>query len=135
MDNVIIAFETLHYLKNLRGGQNYQMVVKLDITKAYDRVEWDFLKAMMLRLGFHVKWVDLIMACVTSVTYSIMVNGEPKRYIRPTRGLRQRDPLSPYLFLICAEGLSALMRKAERDSLLKGVCICRGGPRISFIFC
>ena len=60
----------------------------------------------------------LVMECVTSVTYSVMVNGEQKGYIKLTRGLRQRDPLSPYFFLICAECLSTLFRKAERDSLI-----------------
>ena len=74
------------------------------------------------------------MTCVTSVTYLIMVNGEPKGYIRSTWGLRQGDPLSSYLFLICAEGLSALLRKAEQESLIRGVSICRGGPRISHLF-
>ena len=63
-----------------------------------------------------------------------MLNGEQKGFIRPERGLRQGDPLSPYLFLICAEGLSALLRKAERDSILHGISICRGGPRISHLF-
>ena len=74
------------------------------------------------------------MVCVTSVSYSIMINGDPKGYIKPGRGIRQGDPLSPYLFLICAEGLSALMRKAERDRMIRGVSICRGGPRISHLF-
>ena len=62
------------------------------------------------------------------------MNGVPKGYIKPGRGLCQGDPLSPYLFLICVEGLSALLQKAERDSLIKGVSICRGGPRISHVF-
>ena len=74
------------------------------------------------------------MVCVTSVTYSIMVNGAPRGYIKPGHGLRQGDSLSPYLFLLCAEGLSALLRKAERDSLIKGISICKGGPRISHLF-
>ena len=63
-----------------------------------------------------------------------MVNGQPTGYVRLQRGLRQGDPLSPYLFLLCAEGLSALFRKAERDSLIRGISISRGGPRISHLF-
>jgi hypothetical protein len=133
-DNVIIAFETIHYLKNLRNGNNAQMAIKLDMSKAYDRVEWDYLQAIMMKLGFHVQWVKLVMECVRSATYSILVNGEPKGYITPQRGLRQGDPLSPYLFLLCAEGLSAVLRKAERERLLKGISIYRGGPRVSHLF-
>ena len=133
-DNVIMGFEMLHYLKNHRVGKNVQMVAKLDMSKAYDKVEWDYLKEILLKLDFHERWVQLVMSCVTSATYSIMINGEPKGFVKPTRGLRQGDPLSPYLFLICAEGLSALLRKAERDSLIKGIFICRGGPRISHLF-
>jgi hypothetical protein len=74
------------------------------------------------------------MECVRSATYSILVNGEPKGYITPQRGLRQGDPLSPYLFLLCPEGLSAVLRKVERERLLNGVSICRGGPRVSHLF-
>ena len=109
-DNVLMAFEVLHYLKNLGSGCNVQMAAKLDMSKAYDRVEWTYLKAILLKLGFHRNWVELLMACVTSATFAVMVNGEPHGYIKPTHGLRQGDPVSPYLFLLCAEGLSALIR-------------------------
>ena len=133
-DNVIMAFEVLHYLKNLGAGANFQMAAKLDMSKAYDRVEWNFLQAILLKLGFHRRWVNLIMLCVSSTSFTVMVNGVPNGYIKPSRGLRQGDPLSPYLFLLCAEGLSALIRKAEREQTIRGIAICRGGPRLSHLF-
>jgi hypothetical protein len=133
-DNVIMAFEVLHYLKNLGVGNNFQMAAKLDMSKAYDRVEWSYLKAILLKLGFHGRWVELIMACVSSTSYSVLVNGSSHGYIKPSKGLRQRDPLSPYLFLIYAEGLSALLHKKERENLIRGIAICRGGLRISHLF-
>ena len=116
-NNVIMTFEVLHYLKNLRTGNNVKMAAKFDMSKAYDRVEWNYFQAILLKLGFHRRWVELIMACVNIATYSVMVNGEAQGYIKPSRGLRQGDPLSPYLFLICAEGLSLLIRKAKRDHM------------------
>ena len=133
-NNVIMAFEVLHYLKNLGVGNNFQMAAKLDMSKAYDRVKWSYLKAILFKLGFHGRWVELIMVCVSSTSYSVLVNGAPHGYIKPTRGLRQGDPLSPYLFLICAEGLSALLHKKERENSIQGIAICLGGPRISHLF-
>ena len=74
------------------------------------------------------------MACVSSVTYAIRLNGQPYGMITPTRGLQQGDPLSPYLFLICAEGLSALLHKASLKNDLRGVAASARGPRISHLF-
>ena len=74
------------------------------------------------------------MQCISSVTYAVCINGKPSGHIIPTRGLRQGDPLSPYLFLLCAEGLSALIKKASADGLLEGISVSRGGPCLSHLF-
>jgi hypothetical protein len=109
------------------------MAIKLDMSKAYDRVEWSFLDLIMRKLGFAERWVSLVMECITTVSYSVLIDGEPKGYIRPSRGIRQGDPLSPYLFLLYAERLTALIRQAERMGNITGVSISRGGPRVSHL--
>jgi hypothetical protein len=104
------------------------------MSKAYDRVKWKYLKRVMEQMGFHSKWVTLMMECITTFSYSILVNREPHGFIKPTRGLRQGDPLSPYLFLFCAEGLNSLIQKAKSTGELQGVSISRGDPKITHLF-
>ena len=120
-------------MKKKRWGKIGQVAIKLDMSKTYDRVEWDYLKRVMEKMGFHAKWVQLIMACITTAHFSVRVNGNPTCYILPSRGLRQGDPLSPYLFLFCAEGLTTLFRKVEIEGIIRGVAASRGGPCISHL--
>ena len=85
------------------------------------------------KLGFSSRWVNLVMKCITSVSYSVIINGATSGNIVPTWGLRQGDPLSPILFLIYTEGLSALINKATRNQLLTSISICRGYPRVTHL--
>ena len=110
------------------------MAIKLDMAKAYDRVEWHFLKAMMQKMGFCEKWVKWISSCTETVSYSFNCNGEDKGFVRPERGIRQGDPISPYLFLICSKGFSNLLQCAAENRRLKGLKISRQGPNITHLF-
>ncbi|KAK5802451.1 hypothetical protein PVK06_030042 [Gossypium arboreum] len=109
------------------------MAVKLDMSKAYDKVEWDFLKEVMLLMGFAEEWVTLVMRCISTISYIVNINGNRGSVFKPTRGLRQGYPLSPYLFLICNEGLLSLIRLAVEEGFLKGVKVSRRGPAISHL--
>ena len=123
----------MHCINQRKKGKEALMAIKLVMSKAYDRVEWVYLEAMMRKMGFHEKWISLIMMCVTIVSYFVLINGEPKGKIIPTRDLRQGDPISPYLFLLCAEGLSAMLKREERVGHIKGVVVSRGALRISHL--
>ena len=103
------------------------------MSKAYDRVEWSFLQAMMTKMGFCHEWTQLIMNCVMSVSYRVKVNGDIGKSFTPGRGLRQGDPLTPYLFLLCAEGFSALLSEVESAGRIKGMQVCQRAPSISHL--
>jgi len=74
------------------------------------------------------------MICITSVSYFVLINGQPKGEIIPSHGICQGDPLSPFLFLLCAESLSAMLQRGERLENIKGISICRGAPHLSHLF-
>ncbi|CAL8136353.1 unnamed protein product [Prunus armeniaca] len=133
-DNILIVHEILHSLKSEIRAGSASLAIKLDMAKAYDRVEWVFLDAMMRQLGFDPTFCQWIMECISTITYSILINGEATTPILPSRGLRQGDPLSPFLFLICAEGLSALLHRQEERGGLHGFQLRPHGLSISHLF-
>ena len=133
-DNVLVAFELMHYLEHKKSGNNGYMAVKLDMSMAYDRVESDFIEKVMRRMDFHEKWIGWVLKCITTVSYSILINGEAHGNISLTRGLRQGDPFSSYLFLLCTEAFSAFIDDASNRQKLNGVSIYRGCPSVTHLF-
>ena len=87
----------------------------------------------MRKTGFEEKWIGLIMVCVKTVTYSILVNGEPQGMIHPTRGIRQGDPLLSFLFLLCIEGLHGIISKATSMREIIGFSLCKRDPKLTYL--
>ncbi|KAM6543446.1 hypothetical protein CsatB_007893 [Cannabis sativa] len=132
-DNILVAFEVLHSLKTRKRGSQGYATMKLDMSKAFDRVEWVFLEQVMLKMGFGLSMVELILRCLRSVSYSFLLNGSVQGSVTPHRGIRQGDPLSPYLFLICSEGFSRLLQFEESTGTLKGLKVSRSAPSITHL--
>ena len=132
-DNILITHEVLQFLKISQAQKRCTMAVKTDMSKAYDRVEWRFIEKVLQRLGFHSKWIHLIMQCVSTVTYSYLINDTVHGSVTPQREIRQEDPLSPYLFILCGQVLSGLCQKAEREGTLNGIRVARGSPRVNHL--
>jgi len=133
LDNAMVAIEVLHFMKTKTRGEDMYVALKLDISKAYDRMDWDYLRAVMNKMGFNNRWIHWMSMCIESVDYSVLINGEQVGPIIPGRSLRQGDPLSPYLFIICAEGLSSRIRDAEIQGELTGTKVCRRAPPVSHL--
>jgi len=87
-DNALIAMECFHWLKKKGKGEKGVMALKLDMSKAYDRVEWQFVYQALISIGYPVKIVDLIWRCISSVSYQILINGQPSKSFTPERGLQ-----------------------------------------------
>lgn len=132
-DNILVAHEMVHGLKTYKDISAEFFALKTDMSKAYDCVEWKFLRSLMQAMGFDHRWIRWIMACVNSVTYSVLVNGQSHGFIQPKRGLRQGDPLSPFLFVMCTKTLIHLLQKSERDNKLCGVKFSEEGPMVHHI--
>ncbi|KAK3204144.1 hypothetical protein Dsin_018190 [Dipteronia sinensis] len=133
-DNVLCSFELLHSITHRKKWKVGWAAIKLDLSKAYDRVEWKFLEMVLKKLGFSQRWVSLVMECISTSSLSFVINGKVKGQIFPSRRIRQGCPISLYLFFFCAELFSHLLKQSEYDGKVLGVRICKGNPLISHLF-
>ncbi|KAL8125037.1 hypothetical protein AgCh_012638 [Apium graveolens] len=132
-DNALIAFEVNHYIKRRTQGKTGVAGLKIDVSKAYDRLEWNFIEGMLRKVGFHEVWIERVMICIKTVSYSFIQQGTVFGEVQPQRGIRQGDPISPYLYILCAEGLSSIIKRNEEVGLLHGCSIARRAPSVSHL--
>lgn len=126
-DNILLAHEIFDMLGKKKHHKFGFGALKIDMSKAYARVNWNFLKAVLISMNFSDKWIEWIMECVTSVQYSLLINGSPTKPFTPSSGPRQGNPISPYLFLFCANILSVALSKEESQNKIKGFTVGRNG--------
>ncbi|KAL6203603.1 hypothetical protein ACLB2K_027303 [Fragaria x ananassa] len=133
IDNIIVAQEMLHKFRNSKGNLEF-MAWKIDLAKAYDKLQWQFIESVLWEVGIRGKLLQLMIQCFTSVNSRVIFNGEATEDFCPESGLRQGDPLSPYLFVLCMEKLSHLLNFQVKQGRWKPMKICRNGPVVSHLF-
>ncbi|MFS7999333.1 putative RNA-directed DNA polymerase [Helianthus anomalus] len=131
MDGPLILNEVFGSLKKLK---RCGMFFKVDINKAYDSVNWSFLNSIMAQMNFPSRWRSWVMATLYSARASVLINGSPTREFDCSRGLRQGDPLSPFLFVIVMEALTCVMNKETSIGLFNGINVFADGPLLSHLF-
>ncbi|KAK7282263.1 hypothetical protein RIF29_10909 [Crotalaria pallida] len=133
IDNVVILKEVVHSIKNLKGRKGF-MVIKLDLEKAYDRLRWDFIQETLYLVGLNPNLINIIMHCISSSSMCVNWQGDFSSVFYPARGIRQGDPLSPYIFVLCMDKLFHLIQDSIDSSDWKPLAMGRGGPKISQLF-
>ena len=118
LDGIVLMQEMIHSLKKTKTPG---MMIKVDLAKAYDKVRWKFLKEVLRAFGFHHDWISWIGNLVSTAFFSILVNGAPTTPISATRRIRQGDPLSPFLFIIMAEGLRRALKERRQEGKISGL--------------
>lgn len=109
--NFVVANEIMHSMKGKKGKMGW-FALKIDLEKTYDRLEWSFIKNCLTYHKLDNKTIDLIMHCITTTSGSVLVNGALTKWFSPSRGIRQGDPLSPYIFILFMDMLSRLIHEA-----------------------
>lgn len=132
-DNAILVQEILHFFNTAKGGKAH-MTAKIDLEKAFDRLEWSFIHDTLLHFNFPSKFIGFIMSCITSSSVSILLNGSVTPYFYPFRGIRQGDPLFTYIFILCMERLSRCIDIAVDYGLWSPIKICTRAPPLSHLF-
>jgi len=122
MDNVLIAQEGLHSMRYRNAGKKL-MAIKVDMERAYDMMQWDFLRVVMGKFGFSDQFVASVMGCITDPNFAVLVSESPTSWFQSNVGLRQGDPLSPYLFIIGAEVLTRMIKCEQNNGMLSGLSL------------
>ena len=133
IDNVLVAQELFYALDRKKGKEGY-MAIKVDLEKAYDRLEWCFIHKVLQAYHFPQNIIKVIMSCVNSTKISILFSGGALEAFNPSRGLRQGDPISPYLFILCMEYLGHLIDKKCMEGVWKPLKAFRENIGISHLF-
>jgi hypothetical protein len=130
MDSFILAHEVIHLLKTTK---NPGMLIKLDLSKSFDRISCQYMHSLLESFGFDSHWVHWIMRLTSSSFFSILFNGVPSKPFSPTRGILQGDPLYPFLFVLMAEGLGRYLKTSVLEGYLKGLPLHNIQPTPSHI--
>ena len=117
-DEIILVHEMIHSIKSkkIQG-----MMVKLDIAKAYDKINWKFIQSMLTSFGFSAEWIECVMSLVSSKFFSILVNGVPFGLIKSSRGIRRGDTLSPFIFILMVKCLGSSIAALRDNNDIRGL--------------
>ena len=132
-DSISCVYECLRFMKRSKSKSNSHCALKLDMMKAYDRLELTYLEAIVIMLGFARLWIGVVMGMIKSVSFLVLFNGEKLDQFKPTRSIRQGDPIYAYLFLIVFEGLSCLLKSESQSSHFVGVQVAPTAPAVNHL--